>query len=279
MIKALFYNLNYSYKKDYPDYYEAIKNPIDLKMIAKKIKADSYATLKAMETDLNLLVENAKRYNDPKSMLYKDAQKLKKLVTEKAKELNAALRQGQPWSSTSTRDKKLKFIEEIAESSPDEITRMINKQLEVTAIQQVKVEEPEPEAEEEEIEEEDEDDEEDVEDDADDVEEEEDEVDVATAGQKKPRKKRTTATNDESVNDSPTQRIRIKNNPLLVAMWQLVDHIKDYQRKGLNIIEPFLKLPSKRVYPDYYQDIKKPIALTTIKLKLTKRMYPTFQVC
>ena len=52
--------------KAYPDYYEVIKKPIDLKTIASKIKTFAYQNLKQIEDDLMLMCDNAKRYNDPK---------------------------------------------------------------------------------------------------------------------------------------------------------------------------------------------------------------------
>ena len=55
----------------YPDYYLVVTNPIDLKMIAMKIENQEYSTLDDMENDLLLMVSNAKKYNDPKSEIYK----------------------------------------------------------------------------------------------------------------------------------------------------------------------------------------------------------------
>lgn len=55
----------------YPDYYLIVTNPIDLKMIAMKIQNQQYSTLDDMENDLSLMISNAKKYNDPKSQIYK----------------------------------------------------------------------------------------------------------------------------------------------------------------------------------------------------------------
>ena len=57
--------------KFYPDYYLIVSNPIDLKMIATKIDTNQYSTLDDMENDLLLMVSNARKYNDPKSQIYK----------------------------------------------------------------------------------------------------------------------------------------------------------------------------------------------------------------
>ncbi len=55
----------------YPDYYLIVTNPIDLKIIAMKIQNNQYLTLDDMENDLLLMISNAKKYNDPKSQIYK----------------------------------------------------------------------------------------------------------------------------------------------------------------------------------------------------------------
>ena len=46
-------------RKLYPDYYQIIGNPIDLKQIAMKIQANEYSNLNKMENDLDLLTKNA----------------------------------------------------------------------------------------------------------------------------------------------------------------------------------------------------------------------------
>jgi len=55
----------------YPDYYLIVTNPIDLKIIAMKIQTNQYSTLDDMENDLLLMISNAKKYNAPKSQIYK----------------------------------------------------------------------------------------------------------------------------------------------------------------------------------------------------------------
>lgn len=55
----------------YPNYYDVIKEPIDLKMIAKKIQDNEYRSLDDMDRDVSLMVQNAKTFNEPKSLIYK----------------------------------------------------------------------------------------------------------------------------------------------------------------------------------------------------------------
>ena len=67
-------------RKLYPDYYQIIGNPIDLKQIAMKIQANEYSNLNKMENDLDLLTKTACTYDQPSSQIYKDAKLLRKTV-------------------------------------------------------------------------------------------------------------------------------------------------------------------------------------------------------
>ena len=86
-------------KAAYPDYYEVVAEPIDLKTIASRIQAaDTYSTLADLEKDLLLMITNAKKYNAPGSQIYKDANSLRKIVTTKRAEIE--LRKSQPAKSS-----------------------------------------------------------------------------------------------------------------------------------------------------------------------------------
>ncbi|XP_029455310.1 protein polybromo-1 isoform X6 [Rhinatrema bivittatum] len=74
-------------KKKYPDYYQQIKLPISLQQIRTKLKNQDYESLDHLEADLNLMFENAKRYNVPNSAIYKRVFKLQQLMQAKKKEL------------------------------------------------------------------------------------------------------------------------------------------------------------------------------------------------
>ncbi|OJT10011.1 Protein polybromo-1 [Trametes pubescens] len=54
---------------------------------------------------------------------------------------------------------------------------------------------------------------------------------------------------------------------------QLWNAMKDAVHEGVHIARNFMRLPSGRQYPDYYQLIKHPIALEDIRLKLRKGQY------
>ena len=58
-------------KRELPDYYLTIANPISLNNIRKKLKNNEYADSSNLYEDLNLMFENCKTYNRPDSRLYK----------------------------------------------------------------------------------------------------------------------------------------------------------------------------------------------------------------
>ncbi|TDL20995.1 Bromodomain-containing protein [Rickenella mellea] len=69
-----------------------------------------------------------------------------------------------------------------------------------------------------------------------------------------------------------------------VEVWQIVKGAVNKENRTLST--DFLRLPSKRQYPDYYTLIKRPIALEDIHANLDKLKYPTlealradFEVC
>ena len=74
-------------KRELPDYYLAIAEPISLNQIRKKLKSGEYSQLSELADDLNLMFENCKTYNRPDSRLFKDGAKLQKLMNNKLEEL------------------------------------------------------------------------------------------------------------------------------------------------------------------------------------------------
>lgn len=66
-------------EREYPDYYQIIEHPIDLKFIATKIQTNAYQTLAEMEKDLLQMTTNACIFNEPGSQIYKDAKTLRKV--------------------------------------------------------------------------------------------------------------------------------------------------------------------------------------------------------
>lgn len=50
-------------REEVPDYYDVIKNPIDLSKIEQKLKNGLYQSKTAFTNDINLIFKNAKLYN------------------------------------------------------------------------------------------------------------------------------------------------------------------------------------------------------------------------
>lgn len=63
-------------KRDYPDYYELIKQPIALEDIKKKLDHHEYPSLQVVRSDFELLFANAKQYNQTESAIFQDAKEL-----------------------------------------------------------------------------------------------------------------------------------------------------------------------------------------------------------
>ncbi|KAG4079697.1 hypothetical protein HA402_009083 [Bradysia odoriphaga] len=77
-------------KNDYPDYYDIIKNPIDMEKIAHKLKTQVYETVDEIASDFMLMFENACKYNEPDSQLYKDALVLQQICIQTKQSLRDA---------------------------------------------------------------------------------------------------------------------------------------------------------------------------------------------
>lgn len=59
-----------------PDYYQTISNPIALDNIKKKAKRKKYVSVEQAMSDINIMFENAKTYNEDGSALYEAAAEL-----------------------------------------------------------------------------------------------------------------------------------------------------------------------------------------------------------
>lgn len=56
-------------KKDYPDYYKVILEPMDLKTIEHNIRTERYTTEEALMDDMKLMFRNARHYNEEGSQV------------------------------------------------------------------------------------------------------------------------------------------------------------------------------------------------------------------
>jgi len=60
-------------KRDFPDYFIIIQEPISINQIKQKIKKQGYSSLNDLKRDIHTLCNNAKTYNEDGSMIYVDA--------------------------------------------------------------------------------------------------------------------------------------------------------------------------------------------------------------
>ena len=152
-----------------------------------------------MEADLCLMTDNAKRYNEPKSIIHKDAAKIKRLTIDTYKELAALSNKSKFKESNKSREKKHKLVEDVAAGQGDD-SNLAPSPLPTSQSKN----QHEEEEQEEQDEQEDEDDDED-----DDDEEEED----------------LNESNDATV--SKRGRRKSNNAHLMPTLWSLFDYMKD----------------------------------------------------
>ena len=67
--------------------------------------------------------------------------------------------------------------------------------------------------------------------------------------------------------DSDTSSLREEEDSLRI----LYNAVKTYKLGTQSLIDPFMKLPKRRFHQDYYQEIKRPIALSSIKNQIKVR--------
>ena len=56
-------------KKDYPDYYKVILEPMDMKTIEHHVRSERYATEEALMEEMKLMFRNARHYNEEGSQV------------------------------------------------------------------------------------------------------------------------------------------------------------------------------------------------------------------
>ncbi|XP_063147958.1 protein polybromo-1 isoform X1 [Candoia aspera] len=241
-------------KVQYPDYYAIIKEPIDLKTIAQRIQNGSYKSIHAMTKDIDLLVKNAKTYNEPGSQVFKDANAIKKIFNMKKAEIEH--------SELTKSSLRVRYCKQ-------------NRNIERTTNLTAKLTSPSSQG-------------------------KGGVVDERNSANKYYRNKRAVqgdrlsaitmtlqygSESDEDAvlaaaaryeeGESEAESITSfmdTSNPL----YQLYDTVRNCRNnQGQLISEPFFHLPSKKKYPDYYQQIKMPISLQQIRTKLKNHEYET----
>ncbi|KAM7006812.1 protein polybromo-1-like isoform 8-T8 [Tautogolabrus adspersus] len=200
-------------KMQYPDYYAIIKEPIDLKIIAQKIQLGHYRSVSAMAKDIDLLVKNAKTYNEPGSQVFKDANTIKKIFSQKKSEME----HGEPIKSSMR-------IRNRRSAQGDRLSAI------TMALQY-----------------------------------ESDEEGILSGS--------VHYDEGESEAESLTSNMDMTN-----PIFQLYEAVRGARNsQGQLISEPFLQLPSRKDYPDYFHQISHPICLLQIKNKMKNNEYESVE--
>ncbi|KAI0348152.1 hypothetical protein BDW22DRAFT_1480005 [Trametopsis cervina] len=74
-----------------PNYFEVIKNPMDLSTMSAKLDRGKYKDRAAFEQDFRLLINNAKQYNMPKTVAYEDAMGLERAFDKEWARINKTI--------------------------------------------------------------------------------------------------------------------------------------------------------------------------------------------
>uniref|UniRef100_A0A8C5WVQ4 Protein polybromo-1 n=1 Tax=Laticauda laticaudata TaxID=8630 RepID=A0A8C5WVQ4_LATLA len=210
-------------KVQYPDYYAIIKEPIDLKTIAQRIQNGSYKSIHAMTKDIDLLVKNAKTYNEPGSQVFKDANAIKKIFNMKKAEIEH--------SELTKSSLRVRYCKQNRNIESNKRAVQGDRLSAITMTLQYGSESDE---------------------------------DAVLAAAARYEEGESEAESIASFMDT--------SNPL----YQLYDTVRNCRNnQGQLISEPFFHLPSKKKYPDYYQQIKMPISLQQIRTKLKNHEYET----
>lgn len=75
-------------RTEFPDYYEVIRKPMCLEKIGSRVKNGVYETVEDVLSDIILMLDNACKYNEPDSQLFKDALTLQQVALQAKIELN-----------------------------------------------------------------------------------------------------------------------------------------------------------------------------------------------
>jgi ATP-dependent helicase STH1/SNF2 len=98
-------------------------------------------------------------------------------------------------------------------------------------------------------------------------------------GEPAPRKRGRPAPNKVQETLSPEERSTLQRivNAVYEALNDLEEESADPDIENRGIIDPFIELPPREYYPDYYQIIKNPICMNQIKRKINRKEYQSLR--
>lgn len=232
-------------KRLIPDYFDVIKEPTAFSTIRGRIQKRTYTQFSQFVRDAALICHNAQVYNRPSAPIFQDAVKLREALRQKLQQL---VKEG----SITAKDAEIPYLGEIPDFSPS----------------------PPPaegEVEEEEEEDDDEDDEEDGDSDEIDIDEETGHRRrraARTGGSAGPAGKRAKQNSGAMASNMLTAN-EARLNAVLEGLRGLEDE------DGEPLLDPFEELPDREELPDYYEEIRNPIAVDIIQKRSRCKMYAT----
>ncbi|CRG83281.1 Chromatin structure-remodeling complex subunit RSC1 [Talaromyces islandicus] len=223
-------------KRHVPDYYDIIKEPMALSILKQKINKREYLSFQEFVRDCALITHNAQTYNRPESQAYNDALVIKDVfVSEFAKLVDSGV--------ITAEMAELPDLGEIPEADPLP------------------------------LEDEDDDDDEDDEDD-------EDMDDSDDGGRRRRRRGPRSGRKDDfqGPNDPEFRKKRGRpprvDTPMEARIKAVLKGIRKFKDpSGQLKVLHFERLPDKAMYPDYFMEIREPMAIDLIKRKFKRKKY------
>ncbi|KAF2635330.1 Bromodomain-containing protein [Massarina eburnea CBS 473.64] len=218
-----------------PEYYDVIKLPIAIDTIEDKLNRGEYATLAQVESDQKRLVNNAKAFNDKRSIVYEDAERLRKTASNWMVKHNPAYRTQKNYTAQPT---PVPGEEPLSVARTPRVVPATPKPAAPTPTSEVTTDRPRRAA--------------------------------ATAAAQQmtpaPSKLRHSAS---AAPDEAEESPDFDGKTFQQAQEQIVRELIEYTEpeSGLPIFLPFVQLPS-RALKDYYQLIKEPMSLTAVQKKV-----------
>ncbi|KAK0101512.1 hypothetical protein ONS95_006679 [Cadophora gregata] len=237
-------------KRALPDYYEIIKEPVAFSTLRAKISKKQYNNFKEYIRDFALICHNAQVYNRPSALVYNDAVALRSLFKAELQKIVDDM----TITAEVAELPDLGEIPEVEDSPP-----------------------PLPEDEEQEL---------DDEDDEDEDEEDDDDSDDDRPRRNRKKSRRSSATvkrdgkgEDGGRDDPEYQKKRGRppkvHTPMEARINSVLKGLRKFKHSGSGDLKilPFERLPDKSQMPEYYQEIKNPIAMDLIKKKAKRKKY------
>lgn len=229
-------------KRNFPDYYETIQEPIAMSTLKNKVHSQDYTEFGQFVRDLALIWHNALVYNRPDAQAYVDATTIRGVMES---ELKKMVDKGDIVEDQITWPDLGEIPPADAEDDADE-----------DAESGQEGEEDEEEAENSETE--------------------------VTKPRRRARRPSTLKRGESQADGANTRRGRPPkvDTPLEARIKSVLKAIRKPKfDTGVPMIYHFEKLPDKNTLPDYYAAIRSPIALEHIKKSLKRKRYTSFDQC